>query len=175
LADAAGIDAYAYRQALLKDMPRHLAVLDLAAQKAGWGTPLPTGHGRGIAIEQSFGSIVAEVAEVSVSPEGEVQVHRVVAAIDCGQAVNPDSVEAQVQGGIIYGLTATLYGDIEIADGRVVQSNFPNYPMVRLREAPEMEVHIINSGETIGGVGFQVTGKRLRTLPVSGHDLSATI
>jgi isoquinoline 1-oxidoreductase subunit beta len=187
LAAAAGADAYAYRQALLRDMPRHLAVLDLAAQKAGWGTPLPEGRGRGIAIEQSFGSIVAEVAEVSVSPQGAVQVHKVVAAIDCGQAVNPNSVEAQIQGGIIYGLTAALFGDIEIAEGRVVQSNFPDYPVVRLREAPEMEVHIINSGETIGGVGepgtppiapavtnaiFQVTGKRLRSMPISSHDLS---
>ncbi|TDI57903.1 MAG: xanthine dehydrogenase family protein molybdopterin-binding subunit [Alphaproteobacteria bacterium] len=187
LAVEAGIDPYQYRRKLLADMPRHRKVLDVAAQKAGWGEPLPAGRARGIAIEQSFGSIVAEVAEVSVSDDGDVTVHKVTAVIDCGTAVNPDSVVAQIEGGIIYGLTAALYGDIEIADGCVVQTNFPDYPMVTLQQAPDIEVHIINSGEAIGGVGepgtppiapavtnaiYQITGKRIRNLPISAHDLS---
>ncbi|MEM7678597.1 MAG: molybdopterin cofactor-binding domain-containing protein, partial [Myxococcota bacterium] len=127
LAHKAGQDPFEYRRRLLKDQPRHKKVLETAAQKAGWGTPLPPGRARGIALEQSFDSIVAQVAEVSLSEAGEIKVHRVCAAIDCGTAINPNSVEAQIQGGIIYGLTAALYGDITIKEGRVEQSNFHDY------------------------------------------------
>jgi len=187
LAAEAGQDPYEYRRTLLADMPRHRKVLDTAAEKAGWGTPLPEGHARGIAIEQSFGSIVAQVAEVSVDEFGQVKVHKVTAAVDCGIAVNPNAVDAQIESGIIYGLTAALFGEIEIDEGCVVQSNFPDYPMVRLQDAPEIDVHLIDSGEAIGGIGepgtppiapaltnaiFAATGKRIRSLPVSKHDLA---
>eukprot|EP00903_Cladosiphon_okamuranus_P000901 g899.t1 len=145
LAHKAGQDPFEYRRTLLKESPRHLKVLETAAEKAGWGTPLPAGHARGIAIEQSFGSIAAQVAEVSLSEEGDVKVHKVTIAIDCGTAVNPNSVEAQMQSGVIYGLTAALYGEITIDGGRVEQENFFDYEMIRLADAPIMEVHIINS------------------------------
>lgn len=186
LAHAAGKDPFEYRRALFADAPRHRKVLETAAEKAGWGTPLPAGRARGIAIEQSFGSIVAEVAEVSLSDDGTVTVHKVTAAADVGTAVNPDSVEAQIQSAIIYGLTAALYGNITIDGGRVEQSNFDDYEMIHLAEAPEMEVHIVNSGEKTGGAGepgtpaiapavanalFVLSGERIRALPVNQHDL----
>ncbi len=186
LAHKAGKDPFEFRRALLKDMPRHRKVLETAAEKAGWDTPLAPGRARGIAIEQSFGSIVAQVAEVSLSDGGEVKVHKVTAAVDVGTAVNPDSVEAQIQSGIIYGLTAALYGNITIDGGRVEQSNFDDYEMIHLAEAPEMNVHIINSGETTGGCGepgtppigpavanalFILSGERIKSLPVNQHDL----
>jgi len=186
LAHRAGQDPFEYRRALLKDAPRHRNVLETAAEKAGWGTPLPAGHARGIAIEQSFGSIAAQVAEVSLSEDGEVKVHKVTIAIDCGTAVNPDSVEAQMQGGVIYGLTAALYGEITIEGGRVEQENFHDYEMVRLSDAPIMDVHIINSGEKTGGCGepgtppiapavanalFVLSGERINTLPIKLHQL----
>ena len=186
LAHKAGKDPFEYRRALLKDAPRHKKVLETAAEKAGWGESLPAGRARGIAIEQAFGSIVAQVAEVSLSEGGEVKVHRVTAAVDCGTAVNPNSVEAQIQSGIIYGLTAALFGEITIADGRVEQSNFHDYKMVRLADAPIMDVHIINSGEKTGGCGepgtppiapaianalFVLSGERIRSLPVQRHKL----
>lgn len=187
LAHEAGKDPFEFRRALLKNEPRHLAVLELAAAKAGWGTPLPKGHARGIAIQEAFKTIVAEVAEISVSPTGELKVHRVVAAVDCGYVVNPDTAAQQVESGIIFGLTAALHGEISIDKGGVAQSNFPDYEMVRLAESPEIEVHFIESGAPIGGLGepatppigaavsnavFMATGKRIRDLPLKKHDLT---
>ncbi len=186
LAHAAGKDPYDYRRALFADAPRHRKVLDTAAEKAGWGTPLPDGRARGIAIEESFGSIVAEVAEVSLSDDGEVTVHKVTVAADVGTAVNPDSVEAQMQSGVIYGLTAALFGNITIDNGRVEQTNFNDYEMIHLAEAPEIDVHLINSGFKTGGAGepgtpaiapavanalFVLSGQRIRSLPIKLHDL----
>ena len=186
IAAAAGKDPYELRRALLTNAPRHRGVLELAATKAGWGQPLPPGRHRGIAVAESFGSWVAQVAEVSVSPAGEVRVHRVVCAVDCGVVVNPDTVEAQMESGIVYGLTAALMGQITIANGRVEQSNFHDYPVLRINQMPVVEVHIMPSAEAPGGVGepgtppiapavvnaiFAATGKRIRSLPVSKHDL----
>jgi len=186
LAHKAGQDPFEFRRALLKHTPRHRKVLETAAENAGWGTPLPAGRARGIAIEQSFGSIVSQVAEVSLADNGDVKVHKVTAAVDVGTAINPDSVEAQIQSGIIYGLTAALYGNISIDGGRVEQSNFHDYEMIHLAEAPEMNVHIINSGEKTGGCGepgtppigpavanalFVLSGQRIRTLPIKLHNL----
>jgi isoquinoline 1-oxidoreductase subunit beta len=181
LAVAAKQDPYEYRRALLANAPRHRGVLELAASKAGWGTALPSGRGRGIAVYKSFESFAAQVAEVSVSPAGDVRVHRVVCAIDCGMHVNPSTIEAQMQGGIVYGLTAALNGAITIENGRVTQSNFHDYPMLRLAEMPVVEVYIVPSNEAPGGVGepgtppiapavcnaiFAATGKRIRRLPI---------
>jgi len=181
LAVAAKQDPYEYRRALLANAPRHRGVLELAASRAGWGTALPSGRGRGIAVFKSFESFAAQVAEVSVSPAGDVRVHRVVCAIDCGMHVNPSTIEAQMQGGIVYGLTAALNGAITIENGRVMQSNFHDYPMLRLAEMPVVEVYIVPSNEAPGGVGepgtppiapavcnaiFAATGKRIRKLPI---------
>jgi isoquinoline 1-oxidoreductase beta subunit len=181
LAHAAKKDPYAFRRDLLGKAPRHLAVLNLAASKAGWGTPLPAGRARGIAVFKSFESYVAEVAEVSVAKDGTVRVHRVVCAVDCGPVVNPSIVEAQMQSGIVYGLTAALYGAITVMRGRVVESNFNNYQMLRMAEMPVIEVHIVPSTDSQGGVGepgtppiapavcnaiFALTGKRIRKLPI---------
>ena len=181
LAAAAAKDPLEYRRALLARSPRHRAVLELAAQKAGWGTPPAAGRHRGIAVAFSYGSYAAEVAEVSVGPDGRVRVHRVVCAIDCGVVANPDQVRAQMEGGIVYGLTAALYGEITIDRGRVQQSNFHDYPMLRIDEMPEIEVHIVESGEAPGGAGepgtppiapavtnaiFAATGTRVRSLPI---------
>jgi len=181
LAAAAKQDPYEYRRALLANAPRDRGVLELAATKAGWGTPLPAGRGRGIAVYKSFESFAAQVAEVSVSPAGDVRVHRVVCAIDCGLHVNPGTIEAQMEGGIVYGLTAALNGAITIENGRVTQSNFHDYRMLQLAEMPVVEVHIVASSEEPGGVGepgtppiapavsnaiFAATGKRIRKLPI---------
>jgi isoquinoline 1-oxidoreductase beta subunit len=181
LAVAAKKDPYEYRRGLLTNAPRDRGVLELAATKAGWGTPLPAGRARGIAVYKSFESYAAQVAEVSVSPAGDVRVHRVVCAIDCGMHVNPSTIEAQMQSGIVFGLTAALKGAITIENGRVTQSNFHDYQMLRIAEMPVVEVHIMPSNEAPGGVGepgtppiapavcnaiFAATGKRIRRLPI---------
>ncbi len=188
VAHLGGKDPYQLRRKLLSDQPRMLAVLDLAAQKADWGKALPHGVGRGIATHFSFDSYVAQVIEASVEKSGAVRVHRVVCAVDCGTVVNPDTVKAQMEGGIIFGLTAALKTEITLEKGRVKQSNFHNYPMVRMSEAPaSIEVHIVPSEERPTGVGepsvppvapalanaiFAATGKRVRRLPIRPGDLT---
>jgi isoquinoline 1-oxidoreductase subunit beta len=186
LAHAAGKDPYEYRRGLLGKAPRHKAVLELVASKAGWGSPLPAGRGRGIAVCFSYGSYAAHVAEVAVADDGTVRVDRVVCAIDCGIAVNPDQVKAQMEGGVVYALTAALFGEITVDQGRVQQSNFHNYPMLRMAQTPVTEVHILDSGEAPGGLGepgvptvapavtnaiFAATGKRVRRLPIRPDEL----
>jgi isoquinoline 1-oxidoreductase subunit beta len=181
LAAAAKQDAVAYRRALLDKSPRAKAVLELAAQKAGWGQPLPERVGRGVSIQFVFATYLAVVAEVEVSTAGNVRVRRVVCAVDCGTAVNPDTVQAQIQSATVFGITAALYGEITLKDGRVEQTNFDSYQMLRIDEAPAIEVHIVQSSEPPGGMGeagtsaivpavtnaiFAATGKRLRKLPV---------
>ena len=173
-------DPLAFRRALLTDAPRHLAVLNLAADRAKWGSPLPAGHARGIALHESFGSIVAEVVEVSLQ-DGKPRVHRVVCAVDCGIVVNPNTVAQQMESAVIFGLTAALYGRIDIKDGVVQQSNFNDYPMVQLAQAPVVETWIVPSTRAPAGVGepgvpplapavanalFALTGKRQRALPL---------
>jgi isoquinoline 1-oxidoreductase beta subunit len=178
---AAGEDPVAFRLALLKDAPRFRKVLETVAAKAGWDTPPAAGVARGVAIAESFHSIVAEVAEVELK-DGAPRVRRVVCAVDCGFAVNPDIVAAQMESAIIFGLTAALHGEITVKAGRVEQTNFPDYDMVRLASSPEIEVHIVDSGlEHLGGIGepgtppiapavcnalFKLTGKRIRALPI---------
>jgi len=181
LAAAAQQDPVRYRRALLKE-PRMRAVLDLAADRAGWGTALPAGSGRGVSIQFAFGSYLAQVAEVAVNAQGQVRVERVVCAMDCGQVVNPDGVRAQLEGGVTFGTSAVLGNEITIANGRVEQSNFNDFPSLRMSEAPRVEVHLAAGGESPGGVGetgtscvaaalcnaiYAATGKRVRTLPVS--------
>src|SRR5256712_645307 len=159
-AHGAGRDPSQYRRALLGKAPRHLAVLDAAAKGGGWGTPLPAGRARGIAVAFSYGSYAGHVAEVSVAPDGGVRVHRMVCAIDCGIAVYPNQVRSQMEGGAIYALTAALYGKITLDRGRVQQSNFHDYPMMRIAEAPKVETIIVDSGLAPGGLGelFQARG-----------------
>src|SRR5690606_19456055 len=181
-----GQDPLAFRRTLLGEAPRDLAVLELAAAKAGWGEPLPAGRGRGLALHSCFGSTVAEVAEVTVSSDG-VKVDRVVAAIDCGIVINPDILRAQVEGAIAFALSAALYGRISIEGGRVVERHFDDYPVVRLKEMPDVEVHVVASEEPPGGAGepavpplapavanaiFAAAGKRLRRLPIAGQKLT---
>src|SRR5256885_13963886 len=153
LAHAAGKDPYAYRRELVAGQPRLLGVLDLAAQRAGWGSVPAAGRSRGIALWQFGETFLAQVAEVSVGSDGGVRVHRVVCAADCGILVNPDTVEAQLQGAIVFGLTAALYGEITIERGRVAQSNFSDYRMLALAETPEIEVHLVPSEAPPSGVG----------------------
>ncbi|QOG19240.1 xanthine dehydrogenase family protein molybdopterin-binding subunit [Bradyrhizobium sp. SEMIA] len=189
LAAAAKQDAVAYRRALLDRSPRAKAVLDLAAEKAGWGQALPKGRGRGVSLQFVFGSYMAQVAEVEVSNEGAVRVRRVVCAMDCGTVVNPDTVQAQIQSGIIFGATAALYGEITLKGGRVEQTNFDTYQMLRMNEAPAIEVHIARSTEPPGGMGetgtsaivpaianavYAATGKRLRKMPIDPALLKQT-
>jgi isoquinoline 1-oxidoreductase beta subunit len=180
VAEAAGRDPLELRRELLAGHPRHLGVLELAAERAGWGRPLPPGRARGIAVHASFSSYVAEVAEVSRGSDGMPKVERVVCAVDCGVAINPDNIRAQMEGGIGYGLAAVLHDEITLEQGRVVQSNFHDYPMLRLHEMPEVEVHIVRSAESPTGVGepgvppigpavanawAALTGQRVRRLP----------
>jgi isoquinoline 1-oxidoreductase beta subunit len=181
LAAAAKQDPVAYRLALLERSPRAKAVLALAAEKAGWGQPLPDRVGRGVSVQFAFSNYMAQVAEVEVSKNGAVRVRRVVCAVDCGTPINPDTVQAQVQGAIIFGITAALHGEITLNNGRVEQTNFDTYQMLRINEAPAIEVHIVQSSEPPGGMGepgtsaiapavtnaiFAATGRRLRKLPV---------
>jgi isoquinoline 1-oxidoreductase beta subunit len=187
LAHTAKKDPYQYRRGQLTNAPRFLKVLDLAAEKAGWGTALPENWGRGISIHESFGTIVSQVVEVEVS-EGNLKVHRVVCAADPGFAFHPDGFEAQMESGIVYGLTAALYGEITIENGAVVQSNFHDYQMLRINENPKIETYIIKSDNFPGGGGepstpciapalanaiFDATGTRIRELPVKNHELKA--
>jgi isoquinoline 1-oxidoreductase subunit beta len=184
LAHLAHRDPLDYRRSLLKGKPRHVATLDLAAEKAGWGTPLSPRRGRGIALVECFGTIVAHVAEIEVTDDGVVRVHRITSAADCGTAVNPDGFKAQIEGAIVFGLSAALYGEITIAHGAAVQQNFPDYPVVRLADCPAIDVHIHESDAPLGGGGepgtppvapalanaiFAATGVRIRELPIIKH------
>ena len=181
LAHAAGQDPYQFRRRHMVSGSRDLAVLDLAALKAGWGRVRPKGRFQGIAVHKSFGSYAAQVAEISIQA-GAVHVHRIVCAIDCGAFVNPDTIAAQIEGAVIFAMTAALKGAISIQGGRVEQTNFDRYPMVRMNEAPAVEVYVVKNGSTPGGLGepgvpplapaignaiFAATGQRLRTLPMT--------
>src|SRR3984957_18292829 len=180
-------DPVAFRRDLLGNAPRLKAALDVAAEKAGWGSPLPPRTGRGVAVQTAFGSFIATVAQVHVDERGGVRVQRIISAVDTGIVVNPDTVIAQLQGGLVFGVTAALYGKIDIENGRVRQSNFHDYRMLRINEMPQIEVHLIKSGEAPGGIGetgttaappalanalFAATGIRLRRLPVDREVLS---
>ena len=180
LAHAGGRDPFELRREMLDHNPRLKHVLEFAAEKAGWGTPLPSGRARGIALVEDKGGLVAEVAEVSVS-DGQVRVHRVTCAVDCGQIIHRGIVSAQIEGSVVAGLTAALYGEITLEGGRVKQSNFHDYPMLRMSEMPEVEVHLVTNTEEPGGAGepgvppiapavtnalFALTGKRIRRLPI---------
>jgi isoquinoline 1-oxidoreductase beta subunit len=181
LAKRAGKDPVTFRRDMLDKVPRLKVVLDLAASKASWGQPLPARVGRGVAVQTSFASFIATVAEVEVDQNGEVEVRRIVCAVDTGIAVNPDTIIAQLQGGLIFGLTAALYGEITIDKGRVRQSNFNNYRMLRINQTPAIEVHLVQSDQPPGGIGetgttaappavcnaiYAATGIRLRKLPI---------
>jgi isoquinoline 1-oxidoreductase beta subunit len=181
VAHAAGKDPYHFRRDLLSKHPRHRAVLDFLAEKSQWGKPLTPGRFRGMALHESFKSIIGQIAEVSVSEEGGLRVHKVVCAVDCGMVTNPDTIEAQMQGAIVFGLSAALHGEIIFKSGRVEQSNFDDYEILRMDEMPLVEVHIVPSKEFPGGVGepgvppiapavanaiFAATGKRIRRLPI---------
>ncbi|MBS0471982.1 MAG: xanthine dehydrogenase family protein molybdopterin-binding subunit [Proteobacteria bacterium] len=187
MAHAAKKDPLDYRRAMLGAKPRHKAALELAALKAGWGTPLPAGSGRGIAMFESFGTIVAHVVQVTVGQGGALTIDRVVSAVDAGMAVNPDGFKAQIEGAIIYSLSAAKNGEITIDKGAVVQSNFPDYEVVRLADTPQIEVHLISSDAPLGGAGepgvpplapaianaiYAVTGTRIRELPLKNHTLT---
>ena len=181
LAAATQRDPFEYRRALLDRSPRAKAVLELAAERAGWGRPLPAGSGRGIALLHAFGSYIAQVAEVAVSKQGDVRVRRVVCAVDCGTVVNPDIVKAQMESGIVFGISGVLWGEITLKNGRVEQHNFSDYRVLRMSEMPAIEVHLVTSSAAPGGVGepgtsavmpavtnaiFAATGRRIRKLPV---------
>lgn len=189
LAHAAGADPLEYRLSLLSDAPRHANVLKTAADAAGWYSGMRNGRAMGLAVHESFGSIVAHVTELSVGSDGMVHVHKVTTAVDCGEAINPDNIESQIESAIIYGMTAACYGEITVEDGQVVQGNFPDYEMVRLAEVPEIDVHIIESGAPLGGLGepglppiapamtnalYVLTGQRVRKLPLKNYDFAAS-
>jgi isoquinoline 1-oxidoreductase beta subunit len=181
LARKAGLDPIAFRRGMLDKNPRLRAALDLVAEKSDWGKPLPARVGRGVCAQPSFGSFIATVVEAEVDDKGEVHLRRVTSAVDTGIAVNPDTIVAQLQGGLIFGLTAALFGEITIERGRVQQSNFNDYRMLRIDEVPKIEVHVIKSGEDPGGIGeagstagppalrnaiYAATGVALRRLPI---------
>jgi isoquinoline 1-oxidoreductase subunit beta len=188
LAYEAGQDPYQFRRKMLAGKPEFLSVLDMLAQKANWGQKMPAGKGRGIAIHESFGTIVGECVEVSIDSKGKVRCERVVAVVDCGHVVNPRNVEMQIESGVIYGLTAALYDEITVKDGAIEQGNFDSYQMVRLADAPKIETYLALSGGTKwGGIGepgtppiapalcnaiFAATGRRVRELPVGKTDFS---
>jgi isoquinoline 1-oxidoreductase beta subunit len=188
LAEAAGKDPVDFRLELLGAHPRHAGVLKLAAEKAGWGEAAPAGRTRGIAVHESFNTFVAEAAEISLAEDGRFKVEKVVCAVDCGVAVNPDQVKAQMEGGIAYGLGAVLHNALTLTDGYVDQSNFHDYQPLRMNEMPEVEVHVVPSDEAPTGVGepgvppigaavanaiYKATGRRIRSLPFALHDLTA--
>jgi isoquinoline 1-oxidoreductase beta subunit len=188
LATTAGKDPFEFRLSLLSKHPRHKKALELAAEKAGWGTPLPAGRARGIALMESFGSILAQVTEVSLDNRGAIKVHRVVCSVDCGWVINPDTIAAQMESGIVYGLTAALKGEITIDKGRVVQRHFADYPVLRHNEMPVIETHIVPSTDTPGGIGepstalaagslvnavYALTKKRIYKLPIDTALLKA--
>jgi isoquinoline 1-oxidoreductase beta subunit len=179
MAAAAGKDPYQYRLSLLEKQPRFANVLKLAAEKAGWGKPLPKGRARGIALMEGYETYMAQVAEVSVENR-QIKVHRVVVAVDLGRVVNPNIVEQQLESNIVFGLTALLYGDITLKDGRVQQTNFNTYQLLRMPETPKIEMHVVKSTEKPGGIGepgmallpptvanavYALNGQRLRTMP----------
>src|SRR6478609_12016168 len=181
LARKAGKDPIDFRRGMLGKNPRLLAALNLAAEKSNWSQPLPERIGRGVCAQPSFGSFIATVVEAEIDEQGEVHLRRVTSAVDTGIAVNPDTIVAQVEGGLIFGLTAALYGEITIEEGRVQQSNFNDYRMLRINQTPKIEVHLIKSGEVPGGIGetgvtagppalriaiFAATGVALRRLPI---------
>ncbi|MBS0363804.1 MAG: xanthine dehydrogenase family protein molybdopterin-binding subunit [Proteobacteria bacterium] len=188
LAHEAGQDPYQFRRKLAADRPDYVAVLDKVAKESGWGTPLPKGRGRGIAVVDTYGTVTAQVIEVSVSQAGKLKVERVVAAVDCYHAANPNTIAQQIEGGIVYGLTAAMHGEITIKDGAPVQGNFNDYPLLTLAETPPMETHLVlTGGPRWGGIGepsvapiapalanavFAATGKRVRKLPLKHADLS---
>ena len=189
LARAAGKDPVAFRRELLRDHPRHLGVLNLAAEKAGWGAPLPEGRFRGVAVHESFNTYVAQVAEISLREGGGIKVERVVCAVDCGIPINPDIIRAQMEGGIGFGLGAVLKSEITLDQGRVEQANFDSYQVLTIEEMPKVEVHIVPSTESPTGVGEPgvppigpavanavqaATGKAIRALPFSRHDVRMT-
>ena len=189
LARAAGKDPVAFRRELLRDHPRHLGVLNLAAEKAGWGAPLPEGRFRGVAVHESFNTYVAQVAEISLREGGGIKVERVVCAVDCGIPINPDIIRAQMEGGIGFGLGAVLKSEITLDQGRVEQANFDSYQVLTIEEMPKVEVHIVPSTESPTGVGEPgvppigpavanavqaATGKAIRVLPFSRHDVRMT-
>jgi isoquinoline 1-oxidoreductase beta subunit len=186
VAKAAGKDPLEFRRALMKEYPKHLGVLNAAAEKGDWGKPLPPGVHRGIAQFMGYGSYSAAVAEVSVSPQGKLKVHRMVLAINCGHAVNPSQIAAQVEGSVAFGLTATLYGEMPIENGRMTNLNFDSYEIMRLAEMPKVETVIVPTYDFWGGVGepticvvapavlnavFAATGKPMRSLPLKNVKL----
>jgi isoquinoline 1-oxidoreductase beta subunit len=188
LARKAGKDPIDFRRGMLEKNPRLLAALNLVAEKSGWGQPLPVRVGRGVSVQPSFGSFIATMVEAEVDDHGEPHLRRVTTAVDTGIAVNPDTIVAQIEGGLIFGLTAALYGEITINKGRVQQSNFHDYRMLRIDQTPKIEVHVIKSGETPGGIGetgvtagppalrnaiFAATGVALRRLPIDRAMIAA--
>jgi isoquinoline 1-oxidoreductase beta subunit len=188
LAAAAGSDPVAFRLQHLQGKKDFVAVLEKLEDVSNWTSPLPPGKGRGIALHESYGSIVGQVAEITLNDDKSLRVDKVFCVIDCGDVVNPDTVKAQMESGIIFGLTAALFGEITIENGRVVQENFPDYEMLRMANSPEIEVHLAPSGRPLGGVGepgtppiaaalvnaiFDANGERIRELPLTRSGYSA--